>query len=499
MTTGLIIIVSFLLLTIVVVQISRINEIAKRLRGEEEAERRSNIRQSRYLLAFMVFFLLATIVSAWAYKNYMLGYGPHTSASEHGLDLDWLFNVTLVVTGIVFVITHIALFYFAYRYRHRKQAKASFMPHDNKLEIIWTAIPAFAMFALVINGLVVWNKVMADVDPEEDYMESEAMGMQFAWVLRYPGDDGKLGTRNFRLINSVNPMGQDWKDLKNLDDFQPTDLVLPKGKKVRVRITARDVLHDFYLPQFRVKMDAVPGLPTYFVFTPSKTTEEYREELSKYAEYQVPSDPLDPSGPKKWETFEYELACAELCGSGHYSMRKIVRILEQDEYDAWIREQKSFYLSSIRGTNEDPYTNQLFDFEIQARKAEFNNALNTAISGATPDERILNLKYVFFETGSANLTPLSKYELDNLVAAMNERSTMTIEVGGHTDNTGSTEANLTLSEQRASVVAKYLLNAGVDSGRVTSAGYGQDRPQDSNDTDAGRANNRRTEIKITNS
>jgi len=499
MTTGLIIIVSFLLLAIVVVQISRINEIAKRLRGEEEAAKRSNIRQARYMMAFMVVFLLATIISAWHYKNYMLGYGPHEAASEHGPSLDKLFFVTLVITGIVFIITHIALFYFAYKYHHRKGVKASFMPHDNKLEIIWTAIPAFAMFALVINGLVVWNKVMADVGPDEEYMEIEAMGYQFAWALRYPGADDKLGTRNYKLISSTNLMGQDWKDVKNLDDFQPSELVLPKGKKIRVRITARDVLHDFYLPQFRVKMDAVPGLPTYFVFTPSKTTEEYREELSKYPEYQVPADPADPNGPKKWEAFEYELACAELCGSGHYSMKKIVRIVEQDEYDAWERQQQSFYLSSIRGTADDPYIDQLFDFEIQARKAEFDEALNTAIAAPTPEERILNLKYVFFETGSANLTPLSKYELDNLVAAMQERGTLTIEVGGHTDNTGNVDANQTLSQQRAEVVAQYLLNAGIDVSRVTSVGYGQDQPRDTNDTEEGRANNRRTEIKITNS
>lgn len=499
MSTGLIILISFLLLTIVVVQISRINEIAKQLRGEEEALKRSYIRQSRYLLGFMVLFLLGTIVSGWAYKNYMLGYGPHEAASAHGPDLDWLFNITLIVTGIVFVITHIALFYFGYKYRYREGGKASFMPHDNKLEIIWTAIPAFTMFALVINGLVVWNKVMGDVNPDEEYMEIEATGMQFAWILRYPGEDGKLGTRNFRLINSVNPLGQDWSDLKNLDDFQPTDLVLPKGKKVRVRITARDVLHDFYLPQFRVKMDAVPGLPTYFVFTPTKTTEEYREELSKYPEYQVPADPADPNGPKKWEVFEYELACAELCGYGHYSMRKIVRIVEQDEYDAWLREQQSFYLSSIRGTSEDPYTDQLFDFEIQARKAEFDNALNTALAVTEADARVIQLNYVFFETGSANLTSLSRYELDNLVAAMKERPALTIEVGGHTDNTGDTQSNQTLSEQRAAVVARYLLDNGIDASRVSSVGYGQDKPIDTNDTEAGRAKNRRTEIKIINS
>ncbi|MFN9680128.1 MAG: flagellar motor protein MotB, partial [Bacteroidota bacterium] len=103
--------------------------------------------------------------------------------------------------------------------------------------------------------------------------------------MRYPGADGLIGEKNYKLISSENPLGQNWKDEKNLDDFLATELVLPVGQKVRVRITAQDVLHNFYLPHFRVKMDAIPGMPTYFVFTPSKTTEEYRQELKKYAEY----------------------------------------------------------------------------------------------------------------------------------------------------------------------------------------------------------------------
>ncbi len=497
--TSLIIILIFVLLAIVILQISRINEIAKKLRGETDAAISGYKRQSRYLLIFVVVFLLATVVSAWYYKNYMLGYGPHTAASEHGPMLDRLFNLSVIITGIVFLITHIALFYFGYRYRYQATRKASFLPHDNKLEIVWTAIPAVTMCILVINGLVAWNKVMADVEPGEDHVEVEATGMQFSWILRYPGEDGKLGARDFRLINSANALGQDWSDLKNLDDFQPQDLVLPKGKKVRVRITARDVLHNFYLPHFRLKMDAVPGMPTYFVFTPSKTTEEYREELSKYPEYQVPDDPADPLGPQKWETFEYELACAELCGSGHYSMRKIVRIVEPEEYQAWLRQQQSFYLSSIRGTDEDPYKDQLFDFEIEERKAEFTEAFKSALAAEDIDDRIFRLNYVYFETGSATLTPISIYELDNLVEVMQSNDGLEIEVGGHTDSTGDVENNQSLSEQRAAVVAKYLIDAGIDVNRVTSAGYGEHRPIDDNSTEEGRANNRRTEIKITKS
>jgi cytochrome c oxidase subunit 2 len=125
-----------------------------------------------------------------------------------------------------------------------------------------------------------------------------------------------------------------------------------------VRITARDVLHNFYLPHFRVKMDAVPGMPTYFVFTPEVTTEQYRENLKEYEEYQVPADLEDPEGPQKWEVFNYELACAELCGKGHFSMKRIVKIVERDVYDEWLKEQQPYYMTSIRNTDADPFKGQ---------------------------------------------------------------------------------------------------------------------------------------------
>ena len=242
--TGFIIILTFILLAVVIVQISRINELAKSIRGEEETFLKSNNRQSRYLLLFMILFLIVVIVSAIYYKNYMLGYGPHEAASAHGPGLDKLFNVTLVITGIVFFITQIALFYFGYKYRYDPNRKASFIAHDNKLEIVWTGIPAIAMFILVIGGLIVWNDVMADVDPNEDYLEIEATGMQFNWVIRYPGRDGAIGTKNFRLITGLNPLGQDWSDTKNLDDLHVSEIVLPRGKKVRVRITSDPFLKD---------------------------------------------------------------------------------------------------------------------------------------------------------------------------------------------------------------------------------------------------------------
>ena len=117
-----------------------------------------------------------------------------------------------------------------------------------------------------------------------------------------------------------------------------------------MRIIAKDVLHNFDLPHFRVKMDAIPGLPTYFYFTPEITTEEYRQNLRKYPEYQA-EDPNNP-GKQLWETFEYDLACAELCGNGHWNMRKVVEIVDEETYKKWLAKQKSWYMTSIRNSAE---------------------------------------------------------------------------------------------------------------------------------------------------
>ncbi len=337
--TALIILLCVLLISIVLIQIGKVTELTSQIKGEREAMRDNSKWNGLLSLIFLVVFLAGVMISAWDFKNVMLWYGPHQSASAHGSVLDSAFNVTLFFTGIVFVLTHIALFWFAYQYRWQEDRKARFIAHDNRLEVWWTVIPAVVMTVLVVRGLNAWNTVMADVKEGEDFMEIEATGQQFNWIIRYPGPDGKLGARDYTPTTANNQLGQDFRDPINWDDIiADKELVLPVGKKIRVRITAKDVLHNFDLPHFRVKMDAVPGMPTYFVFTPVKTTAEYRNELRKYPEYNEPADPNDPTGPKRWEKFDYELACAELCGKGHYSMRRVLRIVSQEEYDAWYKQ-----------------------------------------------------------------------------------------------------------------------------------------------------------------
>ncbi len=497
MSTGLIILGCLILIVIVVIQIGKVTDLAAKIRGEEAVQYETNKRTANYMLLFLVGFLGLTIWSAWHYKNWMLGYGPHEAASAHGPSLDSAFNITLVFTGIVFVLTHIALFWFSYKYAGKKGVISTFMPHDNKLEVIWTAVPAVVMCFLVIRGLVAWNEVMADVSSDDEHIEIEASGQQFLWHLRYPGPDGKLGTRNFRLIKQgENPLGQDWMDDKNLDDLMPSEIVLPVGKKVRVRITAIDVLHSFDLPHFRVKMDAVPGMPTYFVFTPTKTTEEYRQSLKNYPEYQQPSDPKDPTSPPLWKTFEYELACTELCGKGHFSMRRLVRIVSDEEYEKWLKDQQSYYLSNVRGKDFDPRNDEVLGMEVQQRKQDFNTAVEKALSATTAEEKIIRLDYIYYKAGAAELDNRSKYELDNLIAVLNKFPKMTIEITGHTDSDGDDAVNLALSQQRARAVHDYLLSNQIASPRLRSRGFGETKPLDSNETEEGKAKNRRTEFQI---
>ncbi len=497
--TSLIIILSVALLFVVLVQIAKIYEISEELKGEEASEISSANLNSVALLIFCVVLFATFIWGSLYYANYMLGYGPLTAASEHGSKIDSMFNVTAFFTIIVFALCHIALFYFAYKFRYRPGRKAMFLPHNDRLEMIWTGIPAFVMVILVVKGLLAWNQIMADTKDGEDALSIEATAWQFAWNLRYPGADRMLGVKDFRLIKpGSNDLGQDWHDERNLDDFNSDELVLPKGKKVRVSISARDVLHNFYLPHFRVKMDAVPGIPTYFVFTPTKTTEEFRQELRKYKEYNVPSDPTDPNSPPKWKTFNYELACAELCGKGHYSMRRLVRVVSPEEFEKWMASQKSYYMTSIRNTDDDPFNGKLLPVELKNDAQNLKEALLKALdtSNVNSSDRSINMNNIYFETGSSTLSAESEYALQVLMDAFEKYPKLKVDIIGHTDNIGEANSNLLLSQDRAKAVKNYLVQKNISEDRMNTIGFGMTKPLQSNDTPEGRAKNRRIEFKI---
>lgn len=240
-------------------------------------------------------------------------------ASEHGVIVEELFWITMYITVAVFVITHLFIAWFTWKYRHNKERRAHYYPHNNTLEIIWTVVPAIVLAGLIISGLKQWNKITGPAPENAELIE--VMGYQFAWAFRYPGKDGELGKSDFRKIDAVNSMGIDLDDQKSHDDFIPTQLVLPKGKPVLLKIRGRDVIHSVYNPHFRMQMNAVPGMPTQFWFVPTLSTADMREKTEN-------------------PDFNYELVCNKICGKSHYGMKGIITVLEQDEYDSWYKEQQ---------------------------------------------------------------------------------------------------------------------------------------------------------------
>jgi cytochrome c oxidase subunit 2 len=259
------------------------------------------------------------------------------ASSVQGERVDAMLWVTLAITGVVFFITQITLFWFAYRYQENPKRKAFYFPHNNTMEIIWTVVPAVTLTVLVVIGLRNWFFFTSEAP--KNALHIEVTGRQFGWIFRYPGHDGTFGKKYFREINNVNnSLGLIWQDnpaLKLKDDPATHDDIVTegtvyvvKGRPVEFIIGSRDVIHDVGLPQFRMKMDAVPGTPTTLWFTPKFTTKEMKEKTGN-------------------PDFQYEISCDQMCGNGHYSMKGVVEVVTQEEYDLWLAKQQPAYLSAF--------------------------------------------------------------------------------------------------------------------------------------------------------
>lgn len=303
--------------------------------------------------ALLIVFMVVGFGLFFWYHGVAQDYMLPEAASEHGLQTDQLFGVTMAIVTAAFVITNILLFVFAFMYRYKEGRKSNFYPHNSKLEMIWTIVPAIVMAALVFMGLDTWSTIMSPAP--ENTPVVEIMGKQFNWQVRYPGKDLKLGKYHYTKIDATNSLGIDLSDPASMDDFSPKDIHLAKGQEVLLNIRARDVLHSVFMPHFRVKMDAVPGNPTFFHFKPTKTTQEMRDELSKLPEWQK----IDPKTKEpRWKNFNYELACTEVCGSGHFAMRMIIIVDEPADYDKWYMNEEAWskknadYVSQILGQSK---------------------------------------------------------------------------------------------------------------------------------------------------
>ncbi len=316
---SLIIGLGVVLVLVILYLIFRIGNLVELIKGKNDDVSSWNTVNA-YLM--MIFMIGSLVLFVWYSVTYFDSYNLPV-ASDHGVLTDYLFWVTMAISVVAFVVISIAMFWFTFKYRYNPERRASFMADDHRLEIVWTLIPAVVLALLIFTGLRAWSDITGPAS--KDAVVIELVGQQFLWTARYPGvKDSQLGKQNYKLIDASNEFGLDLSDKNTFDDFKSLELHLPKGREVQLMIRAKDVLHSVFLPHFRVKMDAVPGMSTTFKFTPTKSTADMRAETGN-------------------PNFNYEMACAEVCGRGHFSMRFPVFVHDTyEDYEKWMASQEAW-------------------------------------------------------------------------------------------------------------------------------------------------------------
>lgn len=311
------VIVLFVLTVVRVMSIAGLSAELRDKRSDETITDSDNRNQGNMWVYFLTVFFVFCLWQLFAYKDKIL---PE-AASAHGPEIDKLFNVTLALITVVFIGTHIIMIYQTYKYAGKKGNRAVHFAHSNKLELIWTVIPAIVLTGLIAYGLTVWNDVIYPGD--KNAMVVELYSKQFGWTARYAGKDNKLGAYDFRSIGPGNDLGL-IEDVKSNDDvIVKGELHLVKGEPVQFKFRSQDVIHSAYMPHFRAQMNCVPGMETMFEFTPTITTAEMRKKLNN---------------PK----FNYVLLCNKVCGASHFNMQMDIIVETKEEYNKWVAEQKTW-------------------------------------------------------------------------------------------------------------------------------------------------------------
>ena len=347
--TGFLVLAVLVLFVVAIWQMNKIFLLSK-IKSDGEipgvATDKDNNTQGYLMIAFLVFIYAITIYSFWEWSRVLL---PE-SASEHGKNVDTLMLISMILIMFVQTVTQFLLHYFAFKYRGDKDKKAQFLADNDKLEFIWTIIPTIVLAGLIIYGLFTWSDIMY-VDKDEDPLIIELYAKQFSWEARYAGEDNELGKANVRFIEGVNTVGVDASDPYAADDIVTRELRLPVGRKVLFKMRSQDVLHSAYMPHFRAQMNTVPGMITQFAYTPIITTEEMRQKpeiIEKVATINKirteKSLKLAEKGEEPLEPYEFDylLLCNKICGASHYNMQMKIIVETQEEFDAWIAEQKTF-------------------------------------------------------------------------------------------------------------------------------------------------------------
>jgi cytochrome c oxidase subunit II len=254
--------------------------------------------------------LVLVVVVAGSVLFHLLSPWWSTPIASNWHYIDNTVSLTFWITGFVFIAVVLFTAYCVYRFRHQEGRRAAYEPENDKLELWLTIATAVGVAALLAPGLYVWGQF---VRPPGGPSEIEVVGQQWQWSFRLPGKDGRLGTADIRYVSPNNPLGLNPRDLSGQDDvvIEGGELHLPLGKPVKVVLRSLDVVHDFYVPEFRARMNLVPGMVSYFWFTPARTG-------------------------------TFEILCAAFCGVGHPMMRGKVVVDSETTYQAWLDQQKTF-------------------------------------------------------------------------------------------------------------------------------------------------------------
>lgn len=398
----LLLVLVIILAVIGVAQIAKVYQLSMKIgnKREEEISPRAN-RTNAVLLLIFCFALFAFFI--WELIAHRHVFLP-VAASKHGVDVDTLMNFNWLILFTVFFTVNFLLFFFSYKYAYNPNRKAFYLAHNNKLELIWTVIPSIVLAIIIIYGLRTWNEI-TDFEGGEDALTIELYGRQFDWTVRYPGDDNVLGDFNFTMTTGPNPLGvitnenlpvriQELQDeiKKNEDelansilpdskvkeieerigmrrrqlakviayeqsgrDFSAADddivvrgeFHVPVNREVRFNIRAGEVIHSAYFPHFRAQMNAVPGMTTYFKFTPTITTDSMRTIVQ------------DPD-------FNYVLLCNKVCGSAHYNMQMDIIVDTEEDYEIWLMNQKTFASTMVGQVEDKPEAGELEEVRIIA-------------------------------------------------------------------------------------------------------------------------------------
>ncbi len=268
-------------------------------------------------MSFLIALLVWVVALALAIPFFTRTWWLPQAITAHARAVDAQFMLTLVGTGIIFILAQAALGYAVWRFGRARPGPASYNKGNDRWEVLWTTATTVLFVGLTLMGYTVWAEARfidaRSEEPAADRVVVEVTGQQFVWNMRYPGRDGKFGPLDNKLIDDTlgNPVGVDRSDPAGKDDIIVPRMAVPVNREVELILRSKDVLHNFFVPELRIKLDTVPGLLGKLRFKPEKTG-------------------------------TYEIACSELCGLGHYKMRSFLDVMEPADYEKWLEEQYSF-------------------------------------------------------------------------------------------------------------------------------------------------------------